>query len=36
MLDQYRNIVQYCFEANTYFELQRAQGFEAFVNFEIG
>lgn len=36
MLDQYHHIVQFCFEGNTYFELQRAQGFESFVNFEIG
>ena len=36
MLDQYSHIVQFCFEGNTYFELQRAQGFESFVNFEIG
>jgi len=36
MLDEYRHIVSYCFEGNTSFELQRAQGFEAFVNFEIG
>lgn len=36
MLDEFLHIVQVCFEANTSFEIQRAQGFEAFVNFEIG
>lgn len=36
MLQEYTGIVQNCFEANSSFEIQRAQGFEQFVNFEIG
>ena len=36
MLQEHTYIVQNCFEANSSFEIQRAQGFEAFVNFEIG
>jgi len=36
MLDEYIYIIQYCFEGNTSFEIHRAQGFEAFLNFEIG
>ena len=36
MLDDYLHIVQYCFNSNTSFEIQRAQGFENFINFEIG
>ena len=36
MLQEYTGIVQNCFESNSSFEIQRAQGFEQFVNFEIG
>ena len=36
MLDEFTHVVQDCFEGNTSFEIQRSQGFESFVNFEIG
>lgn len=36
MLSEYTGIVVNCFESNSSFEIQRAQGFEQFVNFEIG
>ena len=36
MLQEKVYIVQKCFEANSSFEIQRAQGFETFINTEIG
>lgn len=36
MLQEYTGVVRDCFESNSSFEIQRAQGFELFVNFEIG
>jgi hypothetical protein len=36
MLDEFTHIVSYCFAANSSFVIQKSQGFEAFINFEIG
>mmetsp|Transcript_15111 Transcript_15111/g.23356 ORF Transcript_15111/g.23356 Transcript_15111/m.23356 type:complete len:267 (+) Transcript_15111:1127-1927(+) len=36
MLDTHLHVVKYCFESNPLFEMQRASGFESFVNFELG
>ena len=36
MLDEFLHIVNYCFDQNTSFQIQRAQGFESFINFEVG
>jgi hypothetical protein len=36
MLQEKSQIVQQCFEGNSSFEIVRSQGFENFINFEIG
>mgnify|MGYP006100377291 CR=1 FL=1 len=36
MQDDYNHILEFCFDNNQSFAIQKASGFEAFVNFEIG
>jgi len=36
MLDDYLYIVKNCFNNNSSFEIMRAQGFESFINNDIG
>ena len=36
MQDDFNHILEFCFESNQSFAIQKASGFEAFVNFEIG
>jgi len=36
MLDVHMHVVSFCFDSNPYFEMQRASGFESFVNFALG
>lgn len=36
MLEEYLQIVKYCFQGNSSFEIMRAQGFEHFINLDLG
>lgn len=36
MLDDYLYIVKNCFNNNSSFEINRAQGFESFINLDLG
>ena len=36
MQDDFNHILEFCFDNNQSFSIQKASGFEAFINFEIG
>ena len=36
MHEEFTHIVLYCFSGNSNFQIQKSQGFESFINFEVG